>query len=242
MSRFLHAALLPIMLAIVPTLAAEPTTKPIPPAGNWGVKQVLVGERDAPHILLIGDSILNGYNGQAAATLHGQVSLDVWITPEHVGSKSVPDKLKQICADQSYDLVLFNDRGLHAWQAGRIPEGQYEPLLRAHVADLRKFAPKAKLIFATTTPILTKTKPFALDPERDPIIEQRNQIAIRVMKEENIPVADFYEAVAGRPELSAGDSFHWTKPAYALIAQLAVGRIAEALDLKMANTQPAVSK
>jgi hypothetical protein len=49
--------------------------------------------------------------------------------------------MKAIFAEYTYDLILFNDIGLHAWQPGRIPEGQYEPLTRAHLANLRNFAP-----------------------------------------------------------------------------------------------------
>ena len=133
-------------------VAAEPTPRPKPQTaakpGGWGVRQVLVADPKLPCVLLIGDSILNGYNARAADLLRGKVSLDVWVTPKHIGSKDLPADMKAIFAEHAYDVILFNDIGLHAWEPGRIPEGQYEPLLRAHLANLHKFAPKAKLIFA----------------------------------------------------------------------------------------------
>lgn len=211
--------------------ASQPTTSP------WGARQVLGGDPSQPHVLLIGDSILNGYHGQAAELLRGKVNLDIFVTPKHVGG--IGSDLKIILAEHRYDLIFFNDIGLHAWQPGRIKEGQYEPLLRAHISHLREWAPQAKLVFATTTPILTRTKPFALDPEKNPIIIERNAIAVRVMAQEHVPVADFYSAVAGSPELSAGDAFHWTKPAYARLARLAAEQITRQLHLPSPSTQPA---
>lgn len=217
---------------------AADTSKPAtaPAANPWGVKQVLVGEPNQPHVLLIGDSILNGYNGQAAELLRGKVNLDAFVTPKHIGG--IGGDLKGILGAKSYDVIFFNDIGLHAWQPGRIPDGKYEPLMHAHIANLRALAPKAKLIFATTTPILTKTKPYALDAEKNAIVIERNNIATKIMKAEQIPVADFYAALSTTLDQSAGDAFHWTKPAYARIAGLAAERIAEALGISLPATRP----
>jgi hypothetical protein len=41
--------------------------------------------------------------------------------------------------------------------------------------------------------------------------------------------------LAGKLDLAAGDRFHWTRPAYELLAQEAASRIAEALDPKRAG-------
>jgi len=183
--------------------------------------------------LLIGDSILNGYHAKAAELLRGKVDLDVWVTPKHIGSGDLPKDLQAIFAEHTYDLILFNDIGLHAWTPGRIPEGQYEPLTRAHLANLRKFAPKAKLIFATTTPMTTKTRPIGFDPEFNSLIIERNKIAVKVMQENQVPVADYYGILAPKLELAAGDRFHWTKPAYDLLAECAATRIAKTLGFSL---------
>ena len=182
-----------------------------------------------PHVLLIGDSILNGYHAKAAELLRSKVNLNVWVTPKPIGSVDLPGEMKAIFAEHAYDLILFNDIGLHAWEPGRIPERQYEPLLRAHLANLRKFAPKAKLIFASTTPMTTKTRPIAVDPKFNPVIVGRNQVAARVMAENQIPVADYYGILVNKLDLAAGDRFHWTKPAYELLAQCAAAQIEQAL-------------
>ena len=105
--------------------------------------------------------------------------------------------------------------------------------MRAHLANLRRFAPKAKLIFASTTPMTTKTKPIALDPEFNPLIVERNQIVAKIMQENQIPIADFYGILVTKLDLAAGDRFHWTKPAYDLLAQEAARHVAQALRLSL---------
>lgn len=210
-----------------PTAASKPS--------GWGVRQVLVGDPKLPHVLLIGDSILGGYQGKAAELLRGKVTLDTWITPKHIGCGDLPKDMQAIFAENTYDVILFNDVGLHAWSPGRIPEGKYEPLTRAHLANLRKFAPKAKLIFATTTPMTTKTRPIGFDPEFNSLIAQRNQIAVKVMAENKVPVADYYGILATKLDLAAGDRFHWSKPAYELLAGCAVQQINQALSLPPGN-------
>ena len=230
-----HALLLTLFCVSASATAAEPTTRPknapTGKASGWGVRQVLVADPALPHVLLIGDSILNGYHGKAAELLRGKVNLDVWITPKHIGVKNLPTDMQGIFAEQTYDVILFNDIGLHAWEPGRIPEGQYEPLMRAHLANLRRFAPKAKLIWASTTPMTTKTKPISLDPEFNPLIVERNQIGAKIMQENQVPTADYYGILVTKLDLAAGDRFHWTKPAYELLAQEAAARIAQALGI-----------
>jgi hypothetical protein len=75
----------------------------------------------------------------------------------------------------------------------------------------------------------TTTKPLKLDPEFNPLIVERNKIAANVMAKNQILVADYYGILATKLDLAAGDRFHWTKPAYELLARCAATRIAEAL-------------
>ena len=235
-SRVSFRVLLALLFVPAILIAAEPTAKPSGP----NIRQVLVADAKLPRVLLIGDSILGGYHTKTAELLRDKVGLDVWITPKHVGSGDLRTEMKTVFAENTYDVVLFNDSGLHAWQVGRIPEGKYEPLLRAHLASLREFVPKAKLVFATTTPMTTKTKPIEVDTEFNPVIVERNKIAMKVMEDNDVPVADFYGILAKKLDMAAGDRFHWTKPAYELLAQCAATRIAEALGLPLPPSNTAI--
>jgi len=53
------------------------------------------------------------------------------------------------------------------------------------------------------------------------------------MQENQVPIADFYGILVAKLDLAAGDRFHWTKPAYELLARDAAGRVAEALGLAL---------
>ena len=124
--RSFRSVVLLALVSISTSLIAAETAVPPKPAvtskpSGPAVRQVLVADAKLPRVLLIGDSILGGYHAKAAELLRGKVSLDVWITPKHIGSKDLPADMKAIFAEHTYDVILFNDIGLHAWTPGRIP-------------------------------------------------------------------------------------------------------------------------
>ena len=123
-----------------------------------------------------------------------------------------------------YDVVHFN-MGLHGWQKGRIKEGTFEPLTKAYVKVLRKKLPKARIIWASSTPVTVKGKPTELDPEINPIIIDHNRMAAKVMAEMKVPVNDFYGLLIDKLQLARGDRFHWTAPAYKLLAEMVTDSI-----------------
>jgi len=57
-------------------------------------------------------------------------------------------------------------------------------------------------------------------------------MAAKVMAEMGVPVVDFYGLLIDKRELARGDMFHWTGPAYNLIAQAAVDAILRDLSSK----------
>jgi hypothetical protein len=52
-----------------------------------------------------------------------------------------------------------------------------------------------------------------------------------------VPVADYYGILVKRLDLARGDRFHWTRPAYDLLAHCAATRIVQALGLSVPATQ-----
>jgi hypothetical protein len=101
--------------------------------------------------------------------------------------------------------------GLHGWQKGRIPEGQFEALTRKYVETIRADSGRAKLIWASTTPVTVKGKPEQFDPEINPIILEHNAMAAKVMAEFKIPINDLYSLVSPHLAFAAGDGFHWKR-------------------------------
>lgn len=227
------------LLFLLLTLTAVAAGKPAPvetdnrlhaDGKGWRVEKAVIKDARLPRVLLIGDSILNGYQGQATRLLAGKANVDLWVNPYNQ-SEHVNKLLGEVLANGPYDVVLFN-MGLHGWQPGRIKPGTFEPLMKGYVEVLRTKLPKAKLLWASSTPVTVKGKPTELNAEIDPIIVEQNRLAAKVMAEMGVPVVDFYGLLVDQRPLARGDMFHWNKPAYDLLAQTAVDAILRELSAK----------
>ncbi|QDU57356.1 SGNH/GDSL hydrolase family protein [Aeoliella mucimassa] len=193
----------------------------------WGYQRQETSDAQLPRVLLIGDSILNGYRGQVVKQLEGEAVVDVWINP-YYQSEEYNKELSKVLEDETYDVVHFNV-GLHGWQRGRIKPGTFKPLTQAMVEVIQAKQPDAKLIWASSTPVTVKGNPEQLEPEINPVIVEHNRMAAEVMDEMHVPVSDFYGLLADKLEHARGDSFHWNGPAYKLLSEQASETIRVAL-------------
>ena len=217
--------------AEAPAIPQQKETDPnLPPkGGSWSLREATVTDPSLPRVLLIGDSITNGYLEPVRKALAGKANIDAWITPTTQADKSLPKTIAAILAWQKYAVVHFN-LGLHGWQKGRIPEGQYEPLTRQFVQNLRAGAPQATLIWATITPVTVKGEPEKLNPEIQPTIEEHNRMALAVMKSEGVEIDDLAGLMVGNLPLAAGDMFHWKPAGVALLTESVTKSITAALE------------
>lgn len=193
----------------------------------WRLHQAKVEDQTRPRVLLIGDSILNGYRDLVVRELDGEAYVDAWVNP-YYQSDAVNKALAKVLDNGPYDIVHFNI-GLHGWQEGRIKSEEFKPLTRAYVEVLRSKLPKAELIWASSTPVTVKGKPLELDPQIDPVIVEHNRLAAELMKERDVQVNDFYGLLVEKRELARGDSFHWNESAYRLLGDRAAQSIRGAL-------------
>ncbi|HSI14348.1 MAG TPA: SGNH/GDSL hydrolase family protein [Chthoniobacter sp.] len=200
-----------------------------PKGGSWSLREATVTDPSLPRVLLIGDSITNSYLEPVRKALAGKANIDAWITPTTQADKSLPKTIAAILGWQKYAVVHFN-LGLHGWQKGRIPEGQYEPLTKQLVENLRAGAPQATLIWATITPVTVKGEPEKLNPDIQPTIEEHNRMALAVMKSENVEIDDLAGLMAEHLPMAAGDMFHWKPPGVALLTESVTKSIATALE------------
>ena len=121
---------------------------------------------------------------------------------------------------------------MHGWAKGRIPEGRFETLTKAYVEVLQHKCPKAKLIWATITPVTVKGKPTELDPVINATIQKHNSMASGVMKEAQVDSVDFYALLVNKLDLARGDGFHWKEPAYRILSDSAANAILHAFPAK----------
>lgn len=200
--------------------AKEPDARVQADGKGWRLDMARIVDPERPRVLLVGDSILNGYLKEVVASLEGKAYVDAWVNP-YCQSPYLNKLLAEVLDHGPYDVVHFN-MGLHGWQEGRIKPGTFEPLTRAYVEVIRRKLPEAKIIWASSTPVTVKGKPTELDPAINPIIVEQNRMAANVMREMHVPVNDFYALLAPKLDLARGDQFHWKPEAYRVLARAVV--------------------
>ena len=197
---------------------------------GWKLNQATNKDPKRPRVLLIGDSILSGYMAHAIKALDGKAYVDAWVNPynqsQHLNDKILPEVL----AKGPYDVVFFN-MGLHGWPEGRIKPGTFEPLTKGYVEVIKAKLPNAKIIWASSTPVLLEGEVKKLDPVINANIVEQNRMAAKVMAECGVPVSDFYALLVDKLGLARGgkDKFHWNAPAYKILGDKCVEAVLKAL-------------
>lgn len=221
-------------LALLPAHAAEAPVETDPrlhaDGKGWKLNKATIQDAARPRVLLIGDSILSGYMSHVIKALEGRAYVDAWVNPycqsAHLNEKILPDVL----ANGPYDVVHCN-MGLHGWPEGRIKPGTFSPLTKGYVEVIKAKLPDARIIWASSTPVLLEGDEKKLDPVINANILEQNRMAAEVMAEENVPVSDFYALLADKLDLARGgkDKFHWTAPAYEILGEACVESVLKAL-------------
>lgn len=224
---------LPLFLLTVNLLAADTmveTDKRLPagPKGAppWGFHAAASRDTNLPSILLIGDSIMSAYRTTVAKELAGKANVDVWLNPYHQATPGLNDQLRAILTTNGPYAVIHFNMGMHGWQKGRIPDGQFEPLTRQMVQTIVQNARGAQLIWASTTPVRSQEHPDQLDPEINGNILQQNAGAAKVMAENKIPINDLYSLMTNHLDLAATGQVHWNSEG-AHLQGIAVAKVIE---------------
>jgi len=178
-----------------------------------------------PRVLLLGDSITRGYYPEVAKRLEGKALVDRLSTSAFVSDPMLLAEITMVLDHTRYDIVHFNN-GMHGFQHS---EEEYRKAFPAFVETIRKHAPAAKLICATTTPLKgpVSVKPGEMRPS-DERIAARNAIALEIVKPQGISVDDLYTPLLGHPELHA-DNVHFNSSGTALQGEQVASEIERAL-------------
>ncbi len=158
-----------------------------------------------PRVLLIGDSITRGYYHEVANRLAGKAYVAQLATSAFLSDPMLLKEVTLMLDSMTFDVIQFNN-GMHGWQHS---EEEYRRAFPQLVETIRKHAPRAKLIWATTTPLKDSTpaKPGEERPS-DERIAARNAIAREIVTAQNIPTDDLYQLMAGHPEYHS-DNIHF---------------------------------
>jgi hypothetical protein len=163
-------------------------------------------ETNLPRVLLIGDSIVRDYYPEVEKRLAGKAFVARLSTSRFAADPVLLKEIELVLGDTKFDVIQFNN-GMHGWQHS---EAEYQKAFPKLVKTIRTHAPKAKLIWATTTP-LRDGKGVTYDTKAeysDERIAARNAIAAEIVTSQKIPTDDLNAAIRGHPEFHS-DNVHF---------------------------------
>ena len=197
------AAAFAINLTAAESKAAPPARESIEWCDIWISH---ANETNLPRVLLIGDSITRDYYPEVEKHLAGKAFVARLATSRFAADPVLLTEIELVLDGTRFDVIHFNN-GMHGWQHS---EAEYGKALPKVLRTIRAHAPKAKLIWATTTP-LRDGKGVTYDTHAeysDERIAARNAIAAEIMTARKIPTDDLNAAVRGHPELHS-DNVHF---------------------------------
>lgn len=156
-------------------------------------------------VLLIGDSISVGYTHPVIDRLKGFALVDRLANSKAVNDPAHYKEITYVLSEYRYKVIHFNN-GLHGWH---IPDDVYASSLRHMVQTLQHYGQGAKLVWASSTPIAAPGDPAGLDPDKNPQVIRRNELARDIMESCEIPINDLYTLMLDRPELRGRDPYHF---------------------------------
>jgi hypothetical protein len=172
-------------------------------------------ETNLPRVLLIGDSITREYYPEVERRFAGKAFVARLTTSRFVSDPVLLKEIELVLDQARFDVIHFNN-GMHGWQHS---ESDYEQGLPRLIKTIRAHAPKARIIWATTTPLrdgkgITSDTKAEYSDER---IAARNAIAAEIVAMEKIPIVDLNAAVRGHPEIHS-DNVHFNGQGVQILA------------------------
>ena len=211
-------------------LAADEIAEKYPVAENvrghenteWSISyayHLTDAKKSLPRVLLVGDSICQGYQGKVAAKLEGKANVTYWASSYCVTSPGYLRLLAFYLDEAEYDVVHFNN-GLHSCET---TIADYAKAYRAALRLIKKKQPKAKIVWASSTPINAKDA-------RAGKVSQLNAAARRAAESVGDVAANDLYSLADPLDRKAYwvDTHHYTDAGYELLASQVVEKVVAA--------------
>lgn len=173
-------------------------------------------ENGLPRVLLVGDSITRAYYKDVEENLKGKAYVARLTTSAAIGDPALMMQIHTFLSEARFDVVHFNV-GMHGWA---YTEDDYRKLLPELLKVVRKDAPGARLIWASTTPVRKDREPGPSNAR----IQARNEIAQKYFTARHIPIDDLYTLMTAHPELHT-DDVHFNKEGAGLQARQVAAEI-----------------
>ena len=156
-------------------------------------------QKALPRVLLVGDSICQGYQSGVCSALEGKMSVTYWASSYCVTSPCYLKFLSIYLDEAEYSVVHFNN-GCHSLSTS---VEDWEKGLRAAFRLIKLKQPKARIVWTTTTP--------NKDAANNARIVMLNEVAAKVVAEfGNITVNDLFSLMNPLDRtLYWSDNFHF---------------------------------
>lgn len=224
MARLSSILILALGLVASVALAAEPTVK----RENIEWSNIWIPDlarNDLPRVLLVGDSICNAYYDGVAKELAGKALVAKLATSSSLGDPALLDQVKMLLSNYKFDVVHFNN-GLHGFE---YTNEEYQNDIPKLLAIVKKYAPNAKLIWATSTPMREKAPNLDKIHAENHVVTTRNKIVTAMAEKEGIPLNDLYPLVENHPEYWSDDGVHFKPEGQAVEAKQVAKFVVDAL-------------
>ena len=158
-------------------------------------------DNEKPRLLLIGDSIVNGYSGAVRDRLGDRMNLTFWASSKCITSPDYFPQLDLILSANRNSVISFNN-GLHSLSTDL---AEWENAYRSAVKFIRAKCPDAKLFLTLSTPLK--------DPNLTEKSKALNTIVEKIAAEEQLPTIDLFALMdpLDREEFWS-DTFHFKGP------------------------------
>ena len=189
----------------------QPVREPIEWTDTWIAH---ADKTDLPRVLLVGDSITRGYYDAVDKALEGRAYCARYCTSKFIGHADFLAELTILLDAYAPDIIHMNS-GLHGWG---YTEEQYAAAFAPLFDVLAKHAPKAKIVWASSTPMRNAQTLTEFDPMTDRV-RARNRIAREAMQGHGIPIDDLFTLVETHSDYYAKDGVHFNDAGRATLAK-----------------------
>ncbi len=178
---------------------------------------------DLPRVLLVGDSICQGYQQAVRDLLRGVCYVDFFADTYAVDSKIYRILFKTFYEDSKYDLVHFN-HGLHGGHMrASTYKNQLEKLLTKTVT--------CKLVLATSTIVYDEGNK-KVNKTWKKLVNARNAALYEIAERHGYEVNDLYTLSTEIPKQYRNqDGVHYLAPGYETLAKQVAETVKKSLDL-----------
>ncbi len=152
----------------------------------------------SPRVLLIGDSICNGYQGLVRKILADKVNVTFWATSLCVTDPGYLRMLNVILEDAKFDLVIFNN-GLHSLST---PKDKWYKSYTLALQYLTKRLPETRIVLLNSTP----------KANRDVKVDEINKLTQQAAQEYKLEMADIHSLCAPWNKKAWRDNYHFRNP------------------------------